>query len=106
MSALNDCDPDFTLGMVECDIVFDHPENQICPLISHTMNGRLEYTFEQNQRVRKTTIDIMEAVKYNHASVFQVFTAMLWTDRAPILREGTEKICSHRAKQRRKGMNQ
>ena len=95
VTALNYCDATFPLGIVECEITPD--QNQICPLLSHrTKYGRLRYTLDPNQRLTKTTIDIMEAVKYNKARVTKVFNALLWKDRKPIFRDPITKLFTMR----------
>ena len=95
--ALNSCDESLPLGIVECEISPD--PNTIFPLLSHkTRDGRLLYTTEPKQRLTKTTVGIMEAVKYNHAVVSQVFNAILWEEKGPILREGIEILFGMRLK--------
>ena len=76
VNALNNRDPNLKLGIVECEITIN--PNQVCPLLSHkSPDGRLRYSTEPNQRVIKTTIDIMEAVRYNGARVTRVFNAFI-----------------------------
>ena len=95
--ALNSCDANFPLGIVECEISPD--KDNICPLLSHiSPDGRLLYTLEPKQRLVKTTIDIMEAVKHNGAVVSQVFYALLWKEKAPILSEGIGTLFRTRQK--------
>ena len=93
-TALNNCDESFPLGIVECKIIFQDGDNStICPLLSHKLpDGRLRYTFETYQRLIKTTIDIMEAVKHNHAKVVEVYNALLWTERYPIFKESINRL--------------
>jgi len=90
--ALNTCDTSFPLGIVECVVEFDNPDYIICPLLSHHTNeGHLVYTVN-SQRVIKTTIDIMEAVKYNKSRVVEIGKALLWTGRAPIFRKAIRRL--------------
>ena len=35
ITAMNYCDTSFPLGIIECEIIYDEPENQIRPLLSH-----------------------------------------------------------------------
>ena len=91
------CNVNFLLGIVECEISPD--KDTICSLLSHiSPDGRLLYTLEPNQRLVKTTVDIMEAVKYNGVVVYEVFYAILWKEKALILREGTGTLFSTRQK--------
>jgi KaiC/GvpD/RAD55 family RecA-like ATPase len=94
--ALNTCDTTFPLGIVECVVEFDNPDDIICPLLSHHTNeGHLVYTVN-SERVIKTTIDIMEAVKYNKARVVEVSKALLWADCAPIFRKAIQRLFNMR----------
>ena len=82
--ALNSCDANFPLGFVDCEVHFRDP-NIICPLLATKKGDRLRNTAESVHIFpSKTTIDIMEAVKYNKATVSQVFKALLFPDKIPI----------------------
>ena len=88
--ALNSQNHDFPLGIVECEVSFPDITGQIFPLLSHkSHDGRLLYTFqtEPYKIIIKTTIDIMEAVKYNGVVVVQVFNALLFPKRLPIFHD-------------------
>jgi hypothetical protein len=55
----------------------------------------LVYTVN-SQRLIKTTIDIIEAVKYNNARVVEVSKALIWTHRAPIFRKAIQRLFNMR----------
>ena len=92
-AALNRCDANFPSGFVECEVQFRDPDI-ICPLLAQKKADRLRYTAESVQRFSsKTTIDIMEAVKYNKAVVTEkVFKALLFPDKIPIFRDTIRKL--------------
>ena len=72
--ALNRCDENLPLGIVDFEITPN--KDAIYPLLSHlSKDSRLLYTVEPKQRLTKTTIGVMEEVKYNHSEVlrFSVF---------------------------------
>ena len=57
----------------------------------------LDIQHESIQRFpSKTTIDIMEAVKYNKATVTQVFKALIFPDNSPIFRNTIRKLFNER----------
>ena len=88
--ALNAMDEKFPLGIVECSIRF--PSRSVCPLLSRkTDKARLKYALEECQFV-KTTVDVMQAVKYNGAVVEAVHKAMIWPERKAIFREAITKL--------------
>ena len=91
VNALNNRDTNLKLGIVECEITIN--PNQVCPLLSHkSPDGRLRYSTECNQRVIKTTIYIMEAVRYNGARVTRVFNALFWTEKTKIFSEAIKTL--------------
>ena len=102
---MNNYDENFPLGIIECYI--DIPKDNICPLLSHKPfffpDCHLRYTTGRNQRLTKTTIDVMEAVKYNRATVYQVHRALLWTDKKPIFREAIKTLFDMRLLAKREG---
>jgi hypothetical protein len=97
---LNECDESLPLGIVECIISPDssiNPDtgipNQVCPLLSHhSEEGNLLYTLTPNQLLIKTTIDLMEAVRYNKAVINKVIKAHMWKDKYPLFRKGMTKL--------------
>ena len=89
IDSLNNCDVNLPFGIVECEIII--PPN-ICLILSYKHpDGRLQY-LTGTQRLRKTTVDIMQAVKYNGARVTKIFTALYWEDKAPIYRKSMSEI--------------
>jgi hypothetical protein len=96
--SLNNCDKGLRLGIVECIITFKEADKVICPLLSHhSKDGRLLYTVNEQTTI-KTTIDIMEAVKHNGATVTKVIKAILWQKKAPIFRKGITRLFNMRKK--------
>jgi len=88
--ALNSIDEKFYLGIVDCEVFV--PFNNICPLLAvHSPSGRLVYP-TGSFRTTKTTIDLMQAVKYNKAVIKEVFKAELWTERCFIFKKGTDEL--------------
>jgi hypothetical protein len=99
---LNNCDNSLRIGIVECVITFN--KSVICPLLSHhSEDGRLLYTINEQTTI-KTTIDIMEAVKHNGATVTKVTKSLLWEKKAPIFRKGITRLFNMRRKRRMKKM--
>ena len=85
------------LGIIEC--VIDFPNKDIVtPLLANRNCIPLMYTLKDNQYHIKTTIDILEAVKYNGAIVREVYRALVWSSSDYIFRDSIQVLWDLRKK--------
>ena len=66
----------------------------ITPLLSRK-GETLEYTL-QDQKYIKTSVDIMEAIKYNDMEIITIYKALEWKESAPIFKETVQKLFNGR----------
>eukprot|EP00033_Pygsuia_biforma_P000450 GCRY01000534.1.p1 GENE.GCRY01000534.1~~GCRY01000534.1.p1 ORF type:complete len:1471 (-),score=118.29 GCRY01000534.1:1187-5599(-) len=73
------------LSIIECDVTFMNPDSIICPLLSEkSKDGRLVYPAYELKGIIKTSIDLMEAVKYNGARISNIRKAIEWENKGKI----------------------
>ena len=98
MESLNKGDESFPLSLIHCRIT--PYSNTIFPLIPSWNEDRtkIKYTLEPNQEFYGTSIDILQAVKYNKASVTDIFECLTWSHQHPIFRDCMNRLYKRRQK--------
>ena len=91
---INACNWNFPLGMIECDIV-QNPNAIFTTIATHSDEGQLVYDGKPH-RVNKTTIDLMDDVKYNGMTVVNVYVAELWAEKMFLFREAISEMFNER----------
>ena len=73
----------------------------ITPLLSRK-GETLEYTLE-DQKYIKTSVDIMEAIKYNDMEITTIYKALEWKESASIFKETVQKLFDRRLQAKKEG---
>ncbi|MGQ4876626.1 MAG: DNA polymerase, partial [Promethearchaeia archaeon] len=74
-------------SIIECDIIYSEKNKIICPLLSSkNKDGRLNYNII-DKTIIKTSVDLMEEIKYNKMEIVKIHSAIEWYEKAPIFRE-------------------
>ena len=104
--AINSCDTNFPICFVKCMVTFPHKHEcyNVCPLLAyHLETGEMLYTLI-DRVYSKTSIDLIEAVKYNKAYITKVYCALMFSNKKPIFRNQINDMYSQR-KQAKKNKN-
>jgi len=95
---------DFPLGIVRCEVTFPN-KDIVFPLLSKkTLDGRMIYPLE-TMTVTKSTIDLMEAVRFNDMKITRIDYAMLWSKRRAYLRDSIIHLIDMRVQAKREKKN-
>ena len=100
-TAINSCDPNFPLGIIDCDI--EYPNQRILPTVAIIGDdGNLEYN-TKSKRITRPTIDLMDEVHFNGAKITHVYTAELWPEKKFLFKE-LLKLFKRRTKAKKDGL--
>jgi len=117
-AALNNQDESFYLGIIDCDLHYPSVAagaSITCPVLAeressgaarHTKGdakGRLLYTFAPKTHLVKTSVDLIQAVRYNGAVITQVHAALLWPTRDFVFKAPIEALFAERQKAKATG---
>jgi len=87
------------LSIIQCDLIFEHPEKYTTPLISEKeKNGVTNFTFIPKNKIIITSVDLEEAIKYNSAKITKIYNAIEWAKCEFIFREPIGKLFELRLK--------
>jgi hypothetical protein len=91
------------LSIVECDVTFPD-KNIVMSLIPNREGERLTWDCQDHTLVL-TSVDLMQAIKYNKVQITHIHRAFEWNQKAFIFKDIVETIFSKRKEAKEKGDN-